>query len=158
MEVMDAYHNTMGVTTTDCCDYSKINWNGLTPISQAQMDAEWMGIYKTKHLLAMGVVAENEVTEGFFSGAVGGSPMYFYASSHDDQLNLIGSAAAGDDMDYAVWEDGVKSYIAHTASQLQQVVRDGRDVKLAVLQKFNDKQGLVIAATTEAEVDAITWD
>ena len=50
-----------------------------------------------------------------------------------------------------------KQYLIHTAPQLLQVLNDGKDVKLTVLQKFAVKKAQILAATTTASVDLITW-
>lgn len=157
MVTIEAFHPELEITMTDCCDYSTINWNGNTPITQAQLDTEWLGVYKNDALITMSALAQADITQSFESTALGGSPPYKYDSKFEDQLNLIGSASAGDDMDYPVRIDGIKTYLWHTNAQLLKVVQDGRDIKLAVLQTFNTKKEQILAATTIAEVDAITW-
>ena len=52
---------------------------------------------------------------------------------------------------------GLKSYVSHTSTQLLQVLNDGKDVKLTILQKFAVKKSQILAATDFASVDAITW-
>ena len=91
MKVIETYHEGMGVTMADCCNYSTIDWNGLTPIPQATMDAEWLGVYKTDAIVSMSVLAQADITESFLSSALGGSPPYKYDSKYEDQLNLIGA-------------------------------------------------------------------
>ena len=157
IETISTYHADIGVSASDCCDYNSIDWNGNTPIAQAQLDVEWLGIYKTNAIISMSVLAQNDIVQTFESTALGGSPPYKYDSKFEDQLNLIGSASAGDDMDYPVRIDDVKTYLWHTHAELLQVVQDGRDVKLNVLQTFNTKKESILSATTEAEVDAVVW-
>ncbi len=50
-----------------------------------------------------------------------------------------------------------KEYKIHTHAELVTVINDGKDVKLTILQKFNVKKAQILACTTSAEIDAITW-
>lgn len=51
-----------------------------------------------------------------------------------------------------------KVYKQHTHAQLLQVINDGKDVKLAALQKFNVKRAQISEAVDKATVDAIVWE
>jgi len=51
----------------------------------------------------------------------------------------------------------MKEYKTHTNAQLLQVLNDGKDVKLNILQKFNVKKAQVLAAVDTTAVDAIVW-
>lgn len=51
-----------------------------------------------------------------------------------------------------------KVYKVHTHVELLQVLNDGKDVKLTVLQKFNVKKSQILAAASEAAVNAIIWE
>lgn len=51
----------------------------------------------------------------------------------------------------------LKEYKLHTHTQLLQVLNDGKDVKLDILQKFNVKKAQILSAVDEAAVLAITW-
>lgn len=55
-------------------------------------------------------------------------------------------------------KDNIKNYEFHTHTQLLQVLNDGKDVKLAVLQYFNTKRTEIENAPDIATVDAITWN
>jgi hypothetical protein len=100
------------------------------------------------------------IEDGFQSTALGlhTSP-HWYDSQLEDQLNLVGNVETGDDTIHAcrVIKGGAKTYMQHTAGQLKQVLRDGRDRKLAVLQEFATKKIQCLAAITVGELDAITW-
>ena len=154
---IETYHPGVEVTMDDCCDYSTINWGTETVISQAQLDNEYLGIYKNDKIIEFSAQAEADIVNGFQSAALG--TMYWYDSAPEDQLNLIGSTTAGDDTYYSCRDTqaGTKTYRLHTHAQLVIVIQDGRDVKLNILQTFNTKKELIIASITTAEVDAITW-
>ena len=50
-----------------------------------------------------------------------------------------------------------KQYNNHTNTQLLQVLSDGKDLKLTVLQKYAVKKAQIEAAADEAAVNAIVW-
>ena len=151
------YPGTQCSTSSSIDDYDSIQWVS-DPIPKEDLDLIYLVQIKTEKIIELSVDAEGEIINGFVSSALG-SP-YWYDSQPEDQLNLIGSVSSGDDMYYACREtlDSMKQYLLHTHEQLKQVVRDGRDVKLSVLQKFNDKRNAVLGCTTQQQVDAITWD
>ena len=160
IETLATFHSNVGVSAADACDYNTINWQGNTPIAKTTLEGEWLDIYKAEYIEAMSQQARADIVDGFQSLALGGSPGgYWYDSEEEDQLNLIGSASAGDDMNYSCrdTQGGTKTYRLHTHEQLLQVVRDGRDVKLGILQTFNTKKAAVLAAADKDAVDAITW-
>lgn len=103
---------------------------------------------------------KKEIVSGFTSSALGTE--HVYQSEEVDQLNLIGAVMANVD-DY--FKCGVKdangdvtwTYELHTVAQLQQVLQDGKSIKLALLQKAGTLKEQVRAATTKADVDAIVW-
>lgn len=101
---------------------------------------------------------------GGFQSDAGGlhTGQKWYDSQQEDQLNLVGSAGsvdAGESTIYAYrdTQGGTKTYAPHTRAQMKQLLIDGRDRKLAILQEFNTKKIAVLATTTMAELDAITW-
>ena len=99
--------------------------------------------------------------EGEFPSTAGGKhPLpQWYDSKMEDQLNLTGNVAAGDDTIHAHRDvqGGVKVYDSHSNVQLRQVLRDGRSVKLGHLQTFAAKKVQVLAAVTMADLDIIIW-
>lgn len=150
------YPGTQCSTSGTRDNYSAIQWVSV-PISQVDLDAAYLAEVKTDKILELSVAAESEIINGFASTALGTE--YWYDSEPEDQLNLVGSVASGDDMYYAcrVGQGGTKQYLLHTHLQLQAVLQSGRDIKLAVLQKFTTKRDAVLACSTEAQVSAITW-
>ena len=50
-----------------------------------------------------------------------------------------------------------KVYKVHTHAQLLTLINDGKNVKLTILQKFLSKKNLILAASTEADVNNISW-
>lgn len=114
--------------------------------------------YMLKRITEMSEACRADIVGGFESAALGVS--HYYDSDEVDQLNLIGAVAAGDTMEYGCHEvlGGPKVYKSHTHAQLQQVIRDGRNIKLAKLQAFNTKKAQALQATTKAGVDtACQW-
>lgn len=110
--------------------------------------------------LVINRAAENAITNGFWSKALG-TP-HQYSSQLDDQLNLTGAILRGLDMPYACRdEQGVKEFRLHTADQLRQVGDDFTLYKLQLLQHANElKQQLDLAlAANDAEaMELITWE
>ena len=154
IKVISEKHTGVEVSASDATDYNTITWGG-TAIAQATLDAEWLEMYKIAHITTLAEEAEARIQSGYESDAVTAGTMLGYASAAEDQFNLIGSVAAGDDMYYSTWADGIKTYVLHTHAQLVQVVKDGRDIKLGELQALNTKTATIMAALTEAEVDAV---
>jgi hypothetical protein len=99
--------------------------------------------------------------EGGFQSTAGSlhTPAKWYDSEVEDQLNLIGNAAAGDDTIHAFadGQGGAKTYANHTNAQLTQVLKDGRDRKLAIRIEYATLKAQCLAATTLGELGAITW-
>jgi hypothetical protein len=92
---------------------------------------------------------EAAITAGFVSAALGAD--HTYQSDRDDQLNLVGAAQAGTDMPFKCADSaGVWEYRQHTADQIRQVLADGAAVKLAHLQAFAQKKGMVEAIAADA--------
>lgn len=115
-----------------------------------------LNLYKTNKIMALSQACETEIVSGFMSNALGAP--HTYQSDRDDQLNLIGMVASGTD-DYFKCFDFATSwgYKLHTASQLLQVLNDGKNTKLIKLQKFNTLKEQVLSATTKEEIDLIVW-
>ena len=159
MTLLAKYYPGVGVVCEgDTSVYSNLIYVSGDPMpSQADLDAADFLEYKANHILSLSAACRSEIVNGFTSDALGTT--HWYDSEEVDQLNLIGSVTSGDDMDYGCreTEGGDKVYKFHTNWQLQKVIQDGRDMKLTKLQSFSTKKAQVLAATTQAEVDAITW-
>lgn len=141
--------------------YADIVWtDGLPMPTQAALDAKDLDDYKVTKLAELSAACAYDIVNGFESTAAGlHTVARWYDSAPEDQVNLMGSVTVGDSMLYPSRDvqDGAKSYILHTHNQLQQVLRDGRDIKLTKLQTFTTKKATVMAATDKAGVDAVTW-
>ena len=156
--IADHYPGCGAATDHDPSAYEEIYWvDGDALPSQADLDAKDLLDYKTAKIEELSAACAVEIINGFESDALGTT--HWYDSQPEDQMNLVGSVAAGDTMQYACRETqgGAKVYKSHTHAQLQGVLQDGRDIKLAKLQAFNTKRATVLACTTEACVDAVTW-
>lgn len=107
-----------------------------------------------KKILELSQACEAEIVSGFTSNALGTT--HTYQSDRDDQLNLIGMVTANVD-DFFKCHDGAGwSYKLHTIAQLKQVLTDGKNTKLASLQRFNSLKEQVLSST-ESEIELIVW-
>lgn len=113
---------------------------------------------KTNKIEELGSLCRAAIEGGFVSAALGLGNKW-YDSKIEDQLNLIGNAAVGDDTihPYRDTQNGAKVYNNHTNLQLMEVLKDGRNTKLAHLQTFAVKKSLALAAVTLADLDGIVW-
>ena len=158
-------------------DPSQIIWHPATSelevpdAEQAALDsvlANYDSLVPTTEAVAAKItklsgIAGNLVTSGFQSDAGAlHAGLKWYDSEKEDQLNLIGSASSIDAGESTIYfyrdtVGGTKIYVPHSRAQMKKVLQDGRDRKLAILIEFNAKKVAVLAATTMAELDAITW-
>ena len=109
---------------------------------------------KTKLLLI-----ENEqnrlIESGFISSALGED--HTYSSDKDSQFNLVGSDVASEDTFYKCADsNGVSEFRFHTAAQIHQVLIDGKNVKLGIMQAAEVKRYQVSIANSISDLDAIT--
>ncbi len=109
------------------------------------------------------------IVGGFESSALG-SPR-IYDSELEDQINLIGAAGAGIDMDYSCTDPatGIKVSELHTSAQIQQVYADGVIFKAGHLNSARalKEQLDALAAETptatrtidqiKADIEAVVW-
>lgn len=134
-------------------DFSLANYDSLVPTATCI----------SRKITELSGVAGDLVIAGFQSDAGGlHAGLKWYDSEKEDQLNLIGSASSIDAGESTIYfyrdtVGGTKIYVPHTRAQMKKVLQDGRDRKLAILIEFNTKKVAVLAATTMAELDAITW-
>lgn len=110
---------------------------------------------KTEKLVELSQACETAIISGFESSALGTA--HTYQSDRDDQLNLVGMVTANVDDYFKCFDGNTWDYRLHTASQLHQVLIDGKDQKLAHLQRFATLKGQLDLAVSEAEVSAIVW-
>jgi len=94
------------------------------------------------------------VESGFDSDALGTT--HRYSSDEKSQFNLVGSVVAAEDTNYKCADAAGESiYRFHTAAQIQQVLVDGKNVKLAAMEAAEIKRYQVGIAVSTAELDAI---
>lgn len=162
MRLIGEHFPTVGATCEgDPSVYGSIVWvDGDALPTQAALDAKYLDEYKQAKIAELSAACAYDIVNGFQSDADGlHAQARWYDSAPEDQVNLMGSVTVGDAMLYPSrdTQSGAKVYVSHTHLQLQQVLRDGRDIKLAKLQSFTTKQATVMAATDTAGVDAVTW-
>ena len=95
IEIIGEYYPEYQVNSPDAYDYDAIIWGAEQPIAKEALDAYGLVMYKTERIIEMSEQAEQDIVDGFYSTALG-SPGFWYDSSQEDQLNLIGSTTAGD--------------------------------------------------------------
>ena len=112
---------------------------------------------KLEQLAQINKDCESAIVSGFESAALGAA--YHYQSDRDDQTNLLGLVAADEDLplkclaaDATDW-----SYLLHTAAQLKQVLHDGANHKLQLLQRCNDIKIRIKNAQTLEAITAEVW-
>ncbi|NCN11276.1 MAG: DUF4376 domain-containing protein [Leptospira sp.] len=99
-------------------------------------------------------ICSHKIVSGFTSNALGS--IHSYDSDRDDQLNLIGSVSQGTDVYYMCKNsDDVAEYRPHTAEQIKQVLADGAQRKLFLLQRANTLKTSIANATTNTQLKAI---
>ena len=127
----------------------------VTAIDQAELVD-----YKIRKVFELESSAQNAIQAGFVSSALGAP--HLYDGNLEDQLNLLGTAMVSSSTSqskfYACWDElGEKDYRLHSPLEISKVVSDGADFKLMVLYHLALLKAQVNAATTEEEVESITW-
>ncbi|MDR6702997.1 hypothetical protein [Agrobacterium tumefaciens] len=107
---------------------------------------------------------ESEITSGFVSEALGAA--HKYPSGVKDQINLMGSVTDSLIPDRpADWQtpfwvcdtQGQWSFKPHSASQIQQAGRDGKEHIVNCQAQLEDLSNKVTAAKSVKAVEAISW-
>lgn len=138
----------------------KFNLISISENEFNELIAPSIDVIKSTKTNEINTKCSNEITAGFKSNALGSE--HIYQSEQIDQLNLIGVVTAGQD-DYfkcgVADADGniVWNYEMHTITQLQNVLKDGKAIAQALLQKANTLKVQVANAQTIDEVNAIQW-
>ncbi|WCL51433.1 DUF4376 domain-containing protein [Leptospira sp. GIMC2001] len=104
-------------------------------------------------------ICSQKIVSGFTSSALGS--VHTYDSDRDDQLNLIGSVSQGTDVYYMCKNSEnppVPDYRQHTAQQIKQVLADGAQRKLFLLQRANTLKLEIASAQTNTQLIAINID
>jgi len=79
-------------------DYSSIVWISSS-ISAAELDGKHIGLLIEEKIIELSTLAHAEIVYGFESSSLGFP--HIYDSAEEDQLNLIGAVAAGEDLYYS---------------------------------------------------------
>ncbi len=107
-------------------------------------------------------IAQEKIVSGFISNALGSS--HLYQSEPTDQLNLLSvvqtAQLTNENQPFKCSPDNGKTweYKEHTPEQLAQVLKDGKNIKIAILEKANQLKQQVKNATSIKEVKLITWE
>jgi hypothetical protein len=134
------------------------NLGAKLPVSIALQQA------KATQLMLIGTACQNVIVGGFSSSALGTA--YVYPSTIVDQQNLSanvlsslmpGLASTWTTLQLCQSATGVWDYVAHSASQIQQVGIDIKSAILTCLTKRQNLQNQINAALTVQAVQVITW-
>jgi hypothetical protein len=143
-----------------------LSTNSISPFSGGTVVADsrdsLVGI-KARKIAVLNESCVAQITAGFHSSALGSDRLY--PAKPLDQTNLIASVVdsliPGNPANYSTpfWcaNGAVWAYELHSATQVQQVGRDGKAAIVAALFKNNGLAGRVSAATTVSEVNSINW-
>lgn len=111
-------------------------------------------------LSAINKACLQEITGGFWSGALGGR--FFYETQLVDQLNLTGLILRGLGGVHACRdESGDKTFEDHTCDQLRQVGDEFTEFKLLRLRKVDALKQALAAARSASDLDAlnaVAWE
>lgn len=169
LDVIAQYYPTIQCVSINPNVYSDINWLN-TPVqdipSQVTLDTKILDMYKTNKITELSDMCHVSIISGFISNALGQN--YIYDSEEVDQINILGVVSStmptalaplGSSIYYACRNvaTNVKSYVVHSHAQLREVLEDGADRKLSLLQQFHSLQNQVNACTTAGQVQAIVW-
>lgn len=128
-------------------------------------DAEKLAAAQTTQTDTLTQACAVACVSGFTSDALGST--YTYPSAETDQLNLqarvLSSLLNASDSSWTTtfWctdSAGTEAYVTHTAAQIQSVGMTGETTINGYLTKKATLVAQVTAATTVADVQAITWD
>ena len=100
--------------------------------------------------------AQATITAGFVSEALGAP--HRYSSQLEDQINLLGAAIAGVDLDYVCTDAaGVKAARRHTAAQIRKVYEDGLAHKASCIYRYHRLAARVEQADSPEALQSISW-
>lgn len=151
----------------DDAAYSTLLPAGCVQITDAeaeQMQAPSFASIKESKILELLIACQGQIYGGFQSPALGAA--HTYPANDKDQANLSASVVASllpnlpQDWTTPFWckdASGVWGFKQHTAAQIQQVGIAGKGAIVAALEKNLALVAQVNAATTVAQVEAITW-
>ncbi|HXG27832.1 MAG TPA: hypothetical protein VNJ47_03170 [Nevskiales bacterium] len=123
----------------------------------AQQSVTALQLAQSRKLTELERACRAEIVGGFESSVLGSA--HRYDSAETDQLNLIGAAALGVDLQYRCTDvaTGVKQHRLHTHAQIAQVLADGAAIKMTLLQTLAAKRAQVEAAESIEEIEEISW-
>lgn len=134
-------------------------WDGSAVVWSAEMPA-----VRALHVERMRVACEQQIVAGFMCAALGEA--HLYPAKVQDQANLIASVTDSLMADDALgWRTqfwcadaaGAWEFRDHTVAQIQQVGKTGKAAILAAMGKNELLRRQIEAASTAAQIEAITW-
>jgi len=108
----------------------------LSAEEEAELHSEWLADEQRRaiedSISTLKQACREKIEGGFVSSALGAP--HTYASTIEDQINLIGAASTATNMLYQCTDsNGVKAEVMHTSAQIWQVFADGVAHKRAAL-------------------------
>jgi len=116
---------------------------------------------KLEKISEINKIAQEKIVSGFISNALGFE--HLYQSEPTDQINLLGvvqtAQLTNESQLFKCSPDNGQTweYKEHTPEQITQVLKDGKDIKIAILEKANQLKQQVKQAATIEEINTITW-
>lgn len=131
---------------------------GIAQPTQTDLNNWWIPCLQQLKINSLRNSCSQTILSGFTSNALGA--VYTYDCDPESQRNLIGTMLkmTNDSTITSIsWKTIENGYTNHTRAQFQQVFADGFNFIENNRYKYRDKKAQVLAATTEGEINAITW-
>ena len=132
--------------------YYKPQWDSNTKSWNDVGEAEELNDIKQSVINKLNNDCEKQILSGFISTSLGKT--YEYKSGRDDQSNLNGVVAGGEG-GYFKCKLEEWAYLPHSPQQIKQVLNDGKNYKLTLLQGYQAKKEEVMLCNSVAEIEEI---
>jgi hypothetical protein len=126
--------------------------------TQNDLASWWIPIYQQEKMNELNQACNGAILAGFSSACLGTSHTYQF--SYDDQLNLNGQLTlinADPTITTLQWKTMDAGVLEHSRDQFIALCKDAIAFKQSQIQKYWSLKAQVLAATTEDQIDAITW-
>lgn len=123
-----------------------------------QLQQWWVSYLKDAKIAELNDACNQEILAGFTSSALG--QPHTYGFDYEDQQNLNGQLAIlmfDNTITSVNWKTKDAGVLTHTRDQFIQVCKDAEAFKRSRIEKFWNLKAQVQQATTEDQINAITW-
>lgn len=131
---------------------------GAPQPTQTDFNNWWIPALQAQKIASLSAACYQTIIGGFTSTALGTA--HTYDCDEESQRNLIGAMLKiSNDATITTinWKTRENGYVDHTRTQFTQVYQDGFQFIESQRYKYRDLKAQVLAATTEAQINAITW-